>query len=736
MKNCVTTKTVSGLSAADPDTTIHKHVDISMEPNDESALTLNLVTTSEDTKEKKKISAKREKEERDVDEGTPLKKKRKKSEANAKPAAAGAGDEFISSLFNHNPDIPKLDLAQVSPLHEELFTARSFADVGIHPYLVQNLDQNLGIKEMTQVQMQSIPYILGGKDALIKSQTGSGKTLAYALPILHKLGEIRPKICRQDGTFALVIVPTRELATQSFEYFDKLCRSFAWIVPGLLSGGEKKKSEKARLRKGVNVLIATPGRLIDHIEHTERLSMKKLAFLVLDEADRMLELGYERDVQAIINTINEQMERASRQTLLLSATLTTGIEQLSEIAMTHPKFIDVAVKEQEQSLKTLATPEALKQTFLVVPAKLRLACLAAFILWKCKFSKSRKVLIFMSTQDMVDYHGELLDRCLNLTSSSGRENNKRKNMPLSEDAESLVNGLHTPAEKNVDDDDAIPFLRLHGSMQQKDRNEVFNRYRSATSGVLLCTDVAARGLDLPQVDWIVQYNPPTSKADYVHRVGRTARIGQKGSSLLFLLPSEANFVKELEGESLLLAEMTVDQILTRLHKNAEPSARTGRLPSSMEEAATDLQMRLENAVAGNEDLHTRACQAYVSYVRSYASYPKDVRHIFCFKELHLGHIAKSFALRDPPKKITGIGKGHWVQNDERKKEKMRQKSQMKDEERVIKAQKRRINQAALVMSEFASGLDGINLKIKEKKGGKRKALAVGGKKKKHATKDA
>ena len=133
---------------------------------------------------------------------------------------------------------------------------------------------------------------------------------------------------------------------------------------------------------------------------------------------------------------------------------------------------------------------------------------------------------------------------------------------------------------------------------------------------------------------------------------------------MFVLPSEANFVVELEGQKLLLAELTIERVLEKLYQNAELSPRTGRYPHSIEEAATDIQMRLENAVVNDNALHELACQAYVSYVRSYASYPKDIRHIFSFKALHLGHIAKSYALRDPPTKITGLGKGNWVKKEE------------------------------------------------------------------------
>ena len=244
-------------------------------------------------------------------------------------------------------------------------------------------------------------------------------------------------------------------------------------------------------------------------------------------------------------------------------------------------------------------------------------------------------------------------------------------------------------------------------------------------------------MDLPQVDWIVQYNPPTTTADYVHRVGRTARIGAKGSSLILMLPSEADFIKELENSNMPMVELSAERVLEKLHANAEPSRKTGKLPHTMEEAATDLQMNFENAIANDKGLHELASQAYVSFVRSYASYPKDVRHIFSFKALHLGHIAKSFGLRgksgtysnllwalskslfqylDPPSNITGIGKGHWVKKEAQKKKDLRK------EQTIIKAQERRINQKSLVISEFSSGFDGINFddSNSKKKSGKSK----------------
>ena len=438
--------------------------------------------------------------------------------------------DFISSLFNHNPDIPTLELAgNVDPVQEAVFTAKTFSDVSIHPHLVKNLG-DLEIQNLTLVQSKSIPIILAGKDVLVKSQTGSGKTFAYAIPILQKLQEIRPKISRKDGTYALIIVPTRELAIQSFEWLQKICRTFNWIIPGVILGGENKKSEKARVRKGINILISTPGRLIDHIEHTKCLSLEKIRWLVLDEADRMLELGYERDVQKIIAALNEKQEPdnpnmvvlnqghnsgKNRQTILLSATLTQGIEQLSEVSMKHPVFIDAATEESDinnSSERSLTTPENLKQNFIIVPAKLRLVVLATFVLWKCRFSaQPRKVLIFMPTQDSVDYHSELLGRCIN-NANSKREINEisdQEDELTSEAKQFLGNNKLKDKSSNdasVSDLKQIRMFKLHGSMSQKDRMDVFNKFRGADSdgSVLLCTDVAARGLDLPQVDWIVQ----------------------------------------------------------------------------------------------------------------------------------------------------------------------------------------------------------------------------------------
>lgn len=526
---------------------------------------------------------------------------------------------IISSLFFKNPEIPTVTKENVESTEENLFSSRSFSALNIHKYLVATLEKDLNLKHMTEAQSRTIPILLDKKDAIVKSQTGSGKTLAYAIPIVEKLQSITPKIDRSSGVFALVVVPTRELVLQTYSWFVKILKPFTWVVPGYLIGGEKKKSEKARIRKGMNILISTPGRLLDHLTSTRNLNLGRLHWLIMDEADRLLDMGYEKDVGRIVSIVEEHFVKEGsigrRQTVLLSATLSKGVEKLAGLALTDPEHIKLS-EDASINQDQLVTPTNLKQWYIIVPPKLRLATLAAFILWKCTISTEKKVLVFMTTQDSVDYHAELFNRVL--AKREGR----------------------TP----------ISFCKLHGNMPQKDRTAIFKEFRDTESGVLLCTDVAARGLDLSSVDWIVQYNPPVTAEEYVHRVGRTARVGKCGQAIIFLAPPETDFVHHLAKRGLSVVEKNPDVILKTL---ASSWARTSQ---TMEQAATSLQLSFEESVIESYNLYEMATKGYVSFVRSYAALPKDVREVFNFQSLHLGHYAKSFALRDPPAQINTAGR--------------------------------------------------------------------------------
>ncbi|XP_012214614.2 ATP-dependent DNA helicase DDX31 [Linepithema humile] len=635
-----------------------------------------------------------------------------------------------SSLFGNNPDVPTIGQRFVRPVHEPVFTEITFADLNIHPFMISNLEKNMHITNMTTVQQKAIPQIFSARDVLIRSQTGSGKTLAYALPIVELLHKIKPKLSRNSGLSALVVVPTRELALQTYECFIKLIKPFTWIVPGYIVGGEKRKAEKARLRKGCNILIATPGRLLDHIKQTKALRLNEVKYFVLDEADRMLDMGYEKDISGIVSALkisssnnnseydamkifkqnanksdadekieetskqdvessdnikksnidvkkqeyhsnddsdndqtivplkkkkkvtkhsgakeklnvkvdntqnaeqdSENIDRSKRQTILLSATLTQAVEKLAGLTMNNPLFVDAAKENLEMAggdtseiNEDLIVPESVIQSYIVTPPKLRMVTLSAYIAGRCQIPGQHKMLIFMATQDMVDYHTDIL---------------------------SFI--LTKPIDDNDEDSDPlvdVEFFKLHGNMTHMERKEIFKTFRQAKSGVLLCTDVAARGLDMPKVDCVVQYTGPISARDYVHRIGRTARAGCSGTATIFLTPPEIEFVRMLESRRIRIKQQDMNDILDKL---LGPFSKH----NSVQATATALQNDFENLVLENKQLGEKACKAYLSWTRFYSSYPRDMREIFNRKELHLGHYAKSFALRAPPQRIGVVGK--------------------------------------------------------------------------------
>ncbi|XP_071622611.1 ATP-dependent DNA helicase DDX31 isoform X3 [Heliangelus exortis] len=594
-----------------------------------------------------------------------------------------------SSLFRNNPDIPKIHRKAVQQVQENVFTTDSFSQLDLHPHLISTINNVLKMSSMTSVQKQTIPVLLQGKDALVRSQTGSGKTLAYGIPLVQSLQGMESKI---------------QLALQSFDTMQKLLKPFAWIVPGVLMGGEKRKSEKARLRKGINILISTPGRLVDHIKSTECIHFRHTQWLIIDEADRILDLGFEKDVAVILNALNA--ERATRQNILLSATLTEGVTRLADISLNDPVRISVA-DDIQKTLKpasqadqqassssscmeqeNFAVPEKLKQYVVMVPSKLRLVTLAAFILEKCKFEKNHKMIIFFSSCEQVEFYYVLLLKVL----SGGVESEQP--------GHSSGSSAH------------LQFLRLHGNMEQEERTEVFQEFLKSKTGILLCTDVAARGLDLPQVTWIVQYNAPASPAEYIHRIGRTARIGCHGSSLLVLAPSEAEYVSLLASHKINVSELKMEKVLSSLMKDDRfrlhrPGSKRscGRDPQEVRERATVLQTKFENYVHSSEGTVRWAKKALQSFLCAYTTYPRNLKHIFHIKSLHLGHIAKSFGLRDAPQNLTVLPAAG-------SKKKTKPKPKRSD---LLKKTHGKRRLAELLRSEYSSGMDTGVSKVKKKK---------------------
>ncbi|XP_051959877.1 probable ATP-dependent RNA helicase DDX31 [Xyrauchen texanus] len=606
------------------------------------------------------------------------------------------GRPFIktSSLFRNNPEIPDVLRPIVTQVKENVFTSNTFEELNLHPHLVATLHKVLNVTSMTSVQKQTIPVLMSGKDAVVRSQTGSGKTLAYGIPVVQSLQAIQLKVKRSDGPLAVVIVPTRELALQSFQMFQKLLKPFTWIVPGVLMGGEKRKAEKARLRKGINVLISTPGRLVDHIKNTLSIAFSAVRWLILDEADRILDLGFEKDLTIILNSLNAT--GLARQNVLLSATLTEGLSRLASISMNDPVTIHVSEGREEtaevcpqavpQALSdSYAVPERLQQHMVVVPSKLRLVCLATFILAKCKIEHGQKLIVFMSSCEAVEFLLTLFTAVL--------------------------------CEKpNTTSNKCLNFYRLHGNMKQEERTEVFQEFSQCKTGILLCTDVAARGLDLTRVTWIVQYNPPITAAEYVHRVGRTARIGAQGSSLLFLTPSETAFVDVLANHNISLSEMKMLDLLSTLMQDERFKGRgkwnskrsATEFEQEVRERATVLQTEFENYVHANNESLQIAKSALQSFLKAYTTYPSSLKHIFHIHSLHLGHAAKSFGLRDGPQGLTSS----ITTNPANSKDKKKGKDKAKRPPRKLTTKERVSN---LMCSEYVSGIEGESKSKKKRK---------------------
>lgn len=233
-----------------------------------------------------------------------------------------------------------------------LFTDLKLNDLeDLHPYLISNLEQNFDIKNLTKVQSLAMPLLLktrfnlDTKEFIINSGIGTGKILSYVVPIVNNLALLEPKIDRTAGIYALILLPTRELAAKVHEIMVKLCRSFLWVVPGLLTGGERKKSEKARLRKGLNILITTPGRLIDHIEHSKSMTFNCMKYCIMADAHRLLDPERAEVAKKIAIVLRKKLPNDCVR-CIVTATFTKKLEKLSDIILSKPKVID-AFKEYD-----------------------------------------------------------------------------------------------------------------------------------------------------------------------------------------------------------------------------------------------------------------------------------------------------------------------------------------------------------------------------------------------------
>ncbi|KAF6993003.1 hypothetical protein CFC21_009951 [Triticum aestivum] len=583
------------------------------------------------------------------------------------------------------PAAPKAKAKANEDDGEGLFSSRSFADLGLHPTLCAHLQDKMGFQGPTRIQAQAIPVAMSGQHLLVKAATGTGKTLAYLAPIVHLLQMREPRVERTHGTFALVIVPTRELCLQVYGITQQLVHRFHWLVPGYVMGGESRSKEKARLRKGISILIATPGRLLDHLQHTSSFVYSNLRWIVFDEADSILELGFGKAVEDILGLLGSRTDASDenksktdpmqRQNLLLSATLNEKVNRLANISLKNPVMIglDEQKKPSERSralgkkhtsllsddeedipdkhnnivepaVDDFKLPAQLVQRYVKVSCGSRLAVLLTILKSQFERQVSQKVVVFMSTCDAVDFHHTVLSQ---LEWSRG--------LALDTDKKQKFLGCKV--------------FRLHGNMDQEDRKKSYLGFSSEKSAILVCTDVAARGLDIPKVRCIIQYDSPGEASEYVHRVGRTARIGEKGEALLFLQPVELDYLKDLELHGVSLTEYPFQKVLDGFPVNGEKPLKRKPISLDMHPWILSVQRTLENYVASEATTNKLARDAFCSWLRAYTAHRGELKKIFMVKKLHLGHVARSFGLKEQP---SLVGRSHQVQLKKRKKEQKRE----------------------------------------------------------------
>jgi len=394
-------------------------------------------------------------------------------------------------------------------------TEQSFESLGLRADLLRGLKEH-GFNYPTPVQAQIIPAALAGRDVLGQARTGTGKTAAFGLPIIHKIDPDR-------GVQAVILAPTRELAVQVSKELRDLARyTNVNITP--IYGGERRKTQIARLRKNPHIVVGTPGRVMDLLDARE-LSFEDIRFAVLDEVDRMLDIGFRDDIRRILSRIPNQ-----HQTIFVSATISAEIETLARKHMRDPEKI--------VSSAGSLTVAAVDQSHLLVQRwdKRRL------LLHLLTHEEPALTLVFCNTKREVDFVAAHL----------------------------VKKGLDVHA--------------IHGDLYQKKRDRVMQKFREGKLSVLIASDVAARGLDVDDISHVINYDVPVDPEVYVHRIGRTARLGKGGIAWTFVTPDEGRLLSGIE-------EFINKEIPRKLYDDFEP----GPIPATVladRERARELSERL------------------------------------------------------------------------------------------------------------------------------------------------
>lgn len=389
-----------------------------------------------------------------------------------------------------------------SPTSSEEIT---FKSLGVVDVLCEACEQ-LKWTTPTDIQIKAIPIALSGRDIIGLAETGSGKTGAFVIPVLQALLKAPQKF------FALVLTPTRELAFQISEQFEAL-GSFIGVKTAVIVGGMDMTSQCLALSKAPHAIIATPGRLVDHLENTKGFNLRALKYLILDEADRILDMDFEQEVDKIIKNIPQE-----RKTYLYSATMTQKVQKLERASLNNPAKLEVSKKYQ--------TVEKLQQHYLFVPLKYK----QVYLVHVLNELPGDSIMIFCATCATTNRIAFVL-----------------RNLGFM----------------------AIP---IHGKLTQTKRLGALQKFKAKTRSILIATDVASRGLDIPHVDVVINLDIPSHPKEYVHRVGRTARAGRGGKSITFVTQYDVDLYQKIEffiEKKLPLYPTVADEVMVLLDRVVE-----------------------------------------------------------------------------------------------------------------------------------------------------------------------
>lgn len=387
-----------------------------------------------------------------------------------------------------------------------IISTKSFASLNINSSLLDSI-KSLKWDNATQIQAASIPAALEGRDVIGLAETGSGKTGSFAIPILNYLLE-KP----QKQVFAVILAPTRELAFQINEVMVALGQGIG-ASSVCIVGGVDMASQAIALARNPHIVVATPGRLLDHLENTKGFHLRQLKYLVMDEADRMLSMDFEKEINEILDVIPDSEK--GRRTMLFSATMTSKVEKLQRASLVNPVRVEVSTKFQ--------TPKKLLQSYLFIPAKYK----DCYLTYLINEHAGQSILVFGATCNNVQRLALML--------------------------------------RNL----GFPAICLHGQMSQPKRLGALTKFKAGGRDILICTDVASRGLDIPSVDVVINFDLPGHGKDYIHRVGRTARAGRSGKAIAMVTQYDVEVYQRLEhllGQRLSEYKLAEEEVLMLLER--------------------------------------------------------------------------------------------------------------------------------------------------------------------------